>query len=46
MAAYALFCGDISHEEHNLINMRIDMARLGVVARQCRQHRAEWTGTQ
>ncbi|WP_433886926.1 hypothetical protein [Pseudomonas vranovensis] len=46
MAAYALSCGDISHEEHNLINMRIDMARLGAVARQCRQYRAERTGTQ
>ncbi|MNJ61583.1 hypothetical protein D3C77_573770 [compost metagenome] len=46
MVAYALFCGDIGHEEHNLINMRIDMARLGVVARQCRQHRAEQVGTQ
>mgnify|MGYP000388924786 CR=1 FL=1 len=41
MASYALLCGDISHEEHNLLNMRIDMARMSVVARCCRQERIE-----
>ncbi|WP_442108234.1 hypothetical protein [Pseudomonas sp. NUPR-001] len=41
MAAYALARGDIGHEEHNLMNMRIDMARFSVLARTLRQERIE-----
>ncbi|WP_157767152.1 hypothetical protein [Pseudomonas sp. HLS-6] len=41
MAAYALARGDIGHEEHNLLNMRIDMARFSVLARIQRQCRIE-----
>lgn len=41
MAAYALICGDIGHDEHRLINLRIEMARQGRLARVQRQDRAE-----
>ncbi|WP_136474522.1 hypothetical protein [Pseudomonas sp. DG56-2] len=41
MAAYALARGDIGHEEHKLMNMRIDMARFSVLARTLRQERIE-----
>ena len=41
MVAYALARGDISNEEHNLMCMRIDMARYSVLARTLRQERIE-----
>lgn len=41
MVAYALARGDIGNEEHNLMCMRIDMARYSVLARTLRQERIE-----
>lgn len=41
MAAYALARGDIGHEEHNLMCMRIDMARYSALARTLRNERIE-----
>lgn len=41
MAAYALARGDIGHEEHGLMHLRIDMARMSALARLQRQARVE-----
>lgn len=41
MVAYALARGDIGSEEHNLMLMRIDMARYSALARTLRNERIE-----